>query len=324
MSGCIRYLTPALPMLALALAACATAGPRTPMLPVDTAVVDLIAVGDTPYRPQDVAAFEALLRMIDAMPRDVTIHVGDIKGGGTPCTDAVFIGQFEYLKNVTGALVLTPGDNEWTDCHLDYTGGYDPTERLSYLRELFYVDDRSLGTEPIRVEQQSRLDDRFTTFVENARWRQNGVRFVTAHVVGSNNGLDRTIPGALAEYTSRNAASTTWIRESFDLAAQEGADAVVLAMHADPFVVYGEGGGFRDTLAAISQGATDFGGPVLVIHGDGHIYTVDTPFRGPDGRILENVTRLEVPGAVDVRAVRVLIDPEAASVFTFEPFGPGL
>ena len=49
------------PVSPLALAACATAGPRTPMLPVDTAVVDLIAVGDTPYRPQDVAAFEALL-----------------------------------------------------------------------------------------------------------------------------------------------------------------------------------------------------------------------------------------------------------------------
>lgn len=321
MPGYIRYLAVAAPILALA--ACTTMEPRAPIPAAGSSAVNLIAVGDTPYRPQDVAPFEALLRMIDASPRDITIHVGDIKGGGTPCTDEVFIGQFAYLKNVSGALVLTPGDNEWTDCHLDYTGGYDPTERLSYLRKLFYADDRSLGSQPIRVEQQSSLDKRYATFVENARWRKKGVRFITAHVVGSNNGLSREIPGALAEYTARNEASSVWIREGFDLAEQEGAQAVVLAIHADPFVTHGEGGGFRDTLAAISDGASAFGGRVLVIHGDGHIYTVDTPFEGPDGRVLKNVVRLEVPGAVDVRAVRVRIDPEAARVFTFEPFGPG-
>ncbi|MGW0200635.1 hypothetical protein [Nonomuraea sp. NPDC003201] len=34
--------------------------------------------------------------------------------------------------------VLTPGDNEWTDCHRTAAGGYVPTERLDAVRTFFY------------------------------------------------------------------------------------------------------------------------------------------------------------------------------------------
>lgn len=95
MPGFIRYLAVAAPILALA--ACTTMEPRAPISAAGSAAVNLISVGDTPYRPQDVAPFEDRLRMIDASPRDITIHVGDIKGGGTSCTEEVFIGQFAYL-----------------------------------------------------------------------------------------------------------------------------------------------------------------------------------------------------------------------------------
>jgi len=319
-----RYLIPIVPVLVLALVACAPVVPhaQTPVSSEATPV-EFVAIGDMPYRPMDIAPFEALLDMINDDPPDITIHVGDIKGGGTPCTDAVLIAQRDYLNTLAGAVVFTPGDNEWTDCHLKHTGGYDPRERLAFLRKLFFAGDRSLGQQPRVVEQQTAQGGVFAPFVENARWQQDGVRFVTAHVVGSNNGLDRDDPAAVVEYDARNRASTAWIREGFALARSEGAYALVLAMQADLFLLYGIGGGFRDTLAAISDGAAAFGGPVLVIHGDGHEYTVDTPFYGANGQILENVVRLEVPGAADIRAVRVRIDPGAAQMFSFEPFGPG-
>ena len=35
-------------------------------------------------------------------------------------------------------VVLTPGDNEWTDCHRVAAGEYQPLERLAKLREVFY------------------------------------------------------------------------------------------------------------------------------------------------------------------------------------------
>ncbi|MDG2270140.1 MAG: hypothetical protein P8M28_06985 [Alphaproteobacteria bacterium] len=65
-----------------------------------------------------------------------------------------------------------------------------------------------------------------------------------------------------------------------------------------------------------------FGGPVLVIHGDGHEYTVDTPFHGSHGNVLTNVFRAEVPGAADIQAVRIRIDLNAPTVFAFEIIAP--
>jgi hypothetical protein len=318
--GCFK---PVFVPVVLVMAACTMAAPTQQTTLTEAAALELVAIGDMPYRPIDIAPFEALLERISDNPPDVTIHVGDIKSSGTPCTDAVLIGQRDYLNSVAGAVVFTPGDNEWTDCHTRPAGGYDPRERLAFLRDLFFVADRSLGQQPRVLEQQSAQGGDFAPFVENARWQQNGVRLVTAHVVGSNNGLDRRDPAAVAEYDARNMASTTWIREGFALARAEGAYALVLAMQADPFLLYGIGGGFLDTLDAISEGAAAFGKPVLVVHGDGHEYTVDTPFYGSNGQLLENVIRLEVPGAADIRAVRVRIDPNAAKMFAFEPFGPG-
>jgi hypothetical protein len=227
-----------------------------------------------------------LLQAFNDTPHDITLHVRDIKGGGSPCSDEVFTQKRDYLNPVAGPLVYVPGDNEWTDCHRKSAG--PPFEIL----------------------------------IENARWQQGGVRFVTAHVVGSNNGLNPKDPAAVAEYHVRDDANIVRIGNSFAMARDEQAMAVVLVIHGDPFLQYGIGGGFIRTINAIAEGAAAFGGPVLLIHGDGHEYTIDTPFQTQQGQVLENVFRLEVPGAADMRAVRVRIDPDAPTMFAFEAFGP--
>jgi len=188
---------------------------------------------------------------------------------------------------------------------------------------MFFAIDESRGANPITVVRQSDVDPDHPALVENARWQMNGVRFITAHVVGSNNGLNPKVAGAREAFLARDAANVDWIRESFAIARSEGAWAVVLAFQADPFLTFGIGGGFRNTLEAISDGVELFGGPVLVLMGDGHVYTVDTPFHDRQGLIRENLVRLVVPGAADIRAVRIRIDPQARQIFTFEPFGPG-
>lgn len=281
--------------------------------------VTIVAFGDMPYRTADVPAYEALLRAISAEAPDVTINVGDIKGGG-PCDDAVYLRQRDHMNSVDGPLVYTPGDNEWTDCHRPGWGDYDPRERLAVLRELFFATPVSLGRDPITLERQSDVAPAHAVMVENARWRINGVMFATAHVVGSNNGRRSGDAAAIAEYESRNAANITWITASFDIARAERASAVVLAFQADPYLLYGLGGGFHATLAAITEGAIAFGGPVLVIHGDGHVFTVDTPFQDSLGNQMDNVWRVEVPGALDIRAVRIRIDPRASKVFDVVTF----
>ncbi|MGY8956162.1 MAG: metallophosphoesterase [Alphaproteobacteria bacterium] len=286
------------------------------------APLTLLAFGDMPCGPADLPAFEALLQAFNDTPHDITLHVGDIKGGGSPCSDEVFTQQRDYLNPVAGPLVYVPGDNEWTDCHRKSAGQYDPLERLAFLRQTFFVPGRSLGQTPLTIEQQAQAGPPFEMMIENARWQQGGVRFVTAHVVGSNNGLNPKDPAAVAEYHVRDDANIVWIGNSFAMARDEQAMAVVLVIHGDPFLQYGIGGGFIRTINAIAEGAAAFGGPVLLIHGDGHEYTIDTPFQTQQGQVLENVFRLEVPGAADMRAVRVRIDPDAPTMFAFEAFGP--
>ena len=306
----------------VALGACA-AGPNSRSVssapPQDTRAVTVVAFGDMPYRPIDFEAYEALLDTISERRPDVTINVGDIKGGG-PCDDAIYLRQRYYMNGIDGPVVYTPGDNEWTDCHRPGWGDCDPRERLTVLRKMFFPGRESLGRTPITLERQAEISPRHTRMVENARWQIRGVLFATAHVVGSNNGLRGDDVAAIAEYEQRDAANAEWIDALFELARTERATAVVLAFQADPYLLYGLGGGFRRTLDSIETGAAAYGGPVLVVHGDGHVYTRDNPFHGPLGQTLENVLRVEVPGALDIRAVRIRIDPRAPVIFDVEVF----
>ena len=304
----------------LGLVACASP-PHNPAPPATnvSGPVTVVAFGDMPYRTADLPAYEALLRAISAEAPDVSINVGDIKGGG-PCDEAVYLRHRSQMNSVEGPLVYTPGDNEWTDCHRSGWGDYDPRERLAVLREMFFANPVSLGRDPIALERQSDVSPAPSALVENARWRIGGVMFATAHVVGSNNGRRSGDAAAIAEYESRDAANREWIKELFELAASERSTAVVLAFQADPYLLFGVGGGFHATVAAITEGAIAFGGPVLVIHGDGHVFTVDTPFQDSFGNQLEKVWRVEVPGALDIRAVRIRIDPGASRIFDVVTF----
>ena len=62
-----------------------------------------------------------------------------------------------------------------------------------------------------------------------------------------------------------------------------------------------------------------FDGPVLLAHGDSHDYIVDSPLIDREsGRILENLTRLQVMGSPAVGWVRVVVDT-AGPTFSFTP-----
>ena len=66
-----------------------------------------------------------------------------------------------------------------------------------------------------------------------------------------------------------------------------------------------------------------FGGPVLVINGDDHNFLVDKPWRVGQSESepakWDNITRLQVFGAPDLRAVKVSVDTDTPWVFSYEP-----
>ena len=160
------------------------------------------AIGDTGYSKKSEQEFS---RMIAAMNREslaFVVHVGDFEADPRPymrspatvtepCTDESFRSVLAQFQTSEHPFVLTPGDNDWTDCHLLNTRKVDPLERLAKVRELFYPDGKSLGKRTMPVNNQA-SDPKFSKFRENLAWTVNNVSFMTMHIVGSNNNKGRT------------------------------------------------------------------------------------------------------------------------------------
>ena len=285
-----------------------------------------VALGDMPYAPALISypSYERLISRINAQTPVFSVHVGDFKSGNTLCSDEAFLEQLGFFGRFEGALVYTPGDNDWTDCHRVLAGRFDPRERLTRLRGLFFPGPRSLGQTPIALERQADQVPQFSKFVENARFSHQNVLFLTVHIVGSNNGLDEGGPAALAEFSGRDEAAVDWLKDGFAKADQERAKAMVIFFHADPvnrkkapFDPEFKSGYARvigRTLVPLAAGRNR---PVLVVHGDSHEFKVDRPFQNAANQQLANLTRLVVPGGFDIRAVEVRVDPESAAVFSF-------
>ncbi|WP_376097348.1 hypothetical protein ACE7GA_06550 [Roseomonas sp. CCTCC AB2023176] len=284
---------------------------------------EFVALGDMPYNvPADHPRYDRLIDRINAVNPVFSIHVGDTKAGSTPCTDEMILRSKEHFDRFAGAVVYTVGDNEWTDCHRRPAGGFDPLERLAFVRRIHFAEARSLGQRPIAVERQADLMPAHATYVENARWLHNGVRFVSVHIVGSNNNFEPRA-GAPEEFMARNAANLAWIAEGFAQAEREGALGLVFAFQADMWQERTPrddlSSGFADTVRALTEGAVRFGRPVLMIHGDSHVLTIDQPLRDRGRATIENATRLMVMGASEVHAVRVTVDPAEPGLFSFTP-----
>ncbi len=293
---------------------------------------DFVAIGDMPYGPRDKAwpPYEHLIGQINRLRPAFTLHIGDFKSGGSPCSDEEFEAQLGFFNRFDAALVYTPGDNEWTDCHHPQAGGFDPVERLAKLRQMFFARPLSLGRQPLAVTRQSDLMPAYALYRENLRFARAGVLFVTVHIVGSNNNFEVRDILAVEEFKARDAANIAWIRAAFDEARRSNARAIVFAMQGDAFEIKMPWGDFPphsgftasigETLLPLAEA---WGQPVLLIHGDSHRFVIDRPFKNGAGKPVQNVVRLEVFGAPDVHAVRVRVDSDDPALFSYSPiFNP--
>ena len=318
-------LLPAVSAAMLVIATWFTPAPAAERIGGDNAF-SFVALGDMPYNlPDDYAKFDRLIAAINTLKPAFTLHMGDIKPGGLPCSDEILRKAYDQIQTFEGALVYTIGDNEWVDCHRKSAGGYDPRERLAKLREMFFATPaKSLGKTPLDVESQALLMPEFSTYVENTRFAKNGVMFLTAHVVGSNNGFEAQDPGAATEFFARDKANVAWLDASFAKAKADNAKAVVVFMQAEfnearfPNGAMPRQSGFTNTLDAIEAGAKGFGKPVLLIHGDEHYFSI-APLRNSKGKPIPGVNKLMVYGDTLVHAVRVVVDPDSSNVFGFIP-----
>lgn len=212
--------------------------------------------------------------------------------------------------------------------------GYgDPIGSLALVRRIFFAKPESLGRRAMPLVRQSDVSD--DPMPENTRWEKDGVVFATVDVPGSGNGFTLNDEVRAKEAIARNKANVDWIKAAFAEAQAKNAKAVVIAMQASLFVAGrgdnftgrelrgGQEGPYYWVAFAIRDYAAKFGKPVLVINGDFHDFIVDRPFMVSQGEakppLYANITRLQVFGAPELKAVKVHVDTDTPWVFGFEP-----
>ncbi|NHE58277.1 metallophosphoesterase [Cyclobacterium plantarum] len=289
--------------------------------PQDNKKVTFMAIGDVPYHlPEDFQRFERLILSINTTAADFTLHVGDIKSGSTPCTDEYFERIKGYFNNFRQPLIYTPGDNEWTDCHREACGGFDPEERLDKLRQVFYSEDQSQGKNPMPLERQNSWEG-FEKFPENARWQMSGLTFGTFHVTGSNNNFKLDSAALNDEFFERELANNFWLKQLFEQAKTAGSRGLVLVLHAGlNYNSKDERNGHASFVQLLRESVMAFGKPVLLLYGDHHRFMVDKPLRDNTGKTLTNFTAVQVFGDRDMHAVKVTVAPENPNLFLIDPF----
>jgi len=279
--------------------------------------VRFLATGDVPYFDAALPRYRELLELGTERAPDFLVHVGDIKRSTAPCSDEAFASIGDLFRDQPVPVVYTPGDNEWTDCHLEPAGGYQPRERLRRLRQLFFKDGAVLRLDRLGAEHQK------APFVENIRFIRSDILFVTLHVVGSHNNRQPKRAKAMEEFRERDAANQRFLKESIRQAKARGVKAIVIFFHADPgFDREKPDPGFKATLEGLRALVEQVSVPVLLVHGDSHEKRIDHPLTDRDGKLIERFTRLEVPGAPDVRGILVDVHPDRVPPFSFEEVSP--
>lgn len=307
-------------------------------------------IGDTSYSK---VAEQELDRMMAALNKETlvfVVHVGDFEADPNPyerspdkitmpCTDENFQRVLATFQKSANPFILTPGDNDWSDCIKLKARKFDPMERLAKLREMFFPEGRSLGQKTIAVDSQAK-EAAFKQYRENLMWSVNGVTFATLHTVGSNNNKGVT-PEMDVEHAERTKANIAWMKKAFATARAPEMRGLVLLTQANvAFESHwteslklryvrsaggimpkdAEGTGYDALVDALATEMESFRSPVLFVHGDTHLFRVNKPLISKKTRrFFENFTRVEVFGDPETHWVRVTVDPSKPELFTIEP-----
>jgi hypothetical protein len=285
---------------------------------------DFVALADTSYQvPEDDILYKELIDVINAASPKFSIHLGDTKGYGD-CGNEFQMKQRHIFASFENPVVYAYGNNEWAECWRANRNSGDPVAILDNMRQIFNGEAASMGKNKMPVARQSDQGT-FSKYAENVTWHTEDVSFATINLTGSYNNMNVRDEALWREFMERELANIAWLETVFENAVTRGDKGLIIAFHSDIFdeALDFAGGPFRKVLDTIKVGATKFKGQVLVIHGHHHEFIVDKPIRVWDNAqktsIFDNVTRLQVYGWPDMKAVRISVDTETPWIFGFEP-----
>lgn len=109
--------------------------------------LEFALIGDMPYDAKQALEYKNLIKDLNDNKLAFVVHAGDYwfdgiawkdtSKGFPPCSDETFADRMKTTQTIKHPFVLTPGDNDWTDCHRAKPRAYDPLERLAKLRKMF-------------------------------------------------------------------------------------------------------------------------------------------------------------------------------------------
>lgn len=321
----------------MALAGCARSDPAAAGAPAPSGSTpfSFALIGDLPYFGLDEPNLGLLFDAIGREDSAFIVHVGDFKSSMELCSDALYARRKALLQQSPRPLILVPGDNDWTDCHRSSSGGFDPRERLAAVRSIFFAEPGPLGQshrssragpaghrdpkDRLAARGQPLLLERQPQAPENVRWRIGAIQFLTVHVVGSNNGLDK-YPGSRGEFSVREGLNRAWVSSTLEAARRDRVDALVIAIHGAPDFDPDSRSGFKGFIEQLREISTEFSQPILLLHGDHHEFKVDQPLRDSAGRSIRHLTRVQSFGAPRSQSwVQIRYEPTHPTRFTITP-----
>lgn len=200
------------------------------------------------------------------------VVVNGFKRADEPCTDQLYRHRMDLLDSAKNGLILSLTAGDWSECK-NASGRSTAVERLSRLRELFFVDEFSLGASKIPLMRQSNAP-KFRSYVENARWEVGNILFATINLPADNNHY-RMEAGRNNEFEDRLIANRDWLRRTFAIATRKKKAGIALFCDANPLLKPSaqrlfDSSGRRDGFAEVRQQlislASKFPGKVLVVH----------------------------------------------------------
>lgn len=275
-------------------------------------------IGDNPYEEKSFPRYDLMIQRINDSGVDWVIHLGDMKAGGSSCSDEDLQRIYDINSQFEIPFVLTPGDNDWFDCKRESAGSWDRLDRLDRLREIFY-------SEPVTLPIVSQRDsDSYRDFVENVYWMDSQVMFATVHLVGMTG-----TEGGVGLHRDTEDAAMAWLETVFDAAIEADAKGVFVAMQADMYPFSGEPHWLLEVCGtcadvrpyyerfhqALLEQSRRFNRPIMLAMGDTHIFRVDKPLYD-GGQLVEHVTRVEGFGEDQVHWVRIEVYPDSSDVFS--------
>ena len=243
-------------------------------------------MGDVPRNEEEKTILqEQIIKHNKYSSAQFVIHVGDIKSGKSACDEDNYMLVANYLKKFKVPVFIVPGDNEWNDCA-------DPSMAWDFWIKHFNEFERNWNF-PIEVKRQN-------DYPVNFAFEINDVIFIGVNLVGGR--IHDQI-----EWDTMQQNAVQWINNQLNTNSINGAVIFAQATLDEKHLLFTE-----QFIGIIS----DFGNPVLFIHGDGHRWLYNNSYLVP------KMIRVQVDkgGIADPLEVTVKSDSLVNFKFDRNPF----